>query len=72
MGSDHDFLAKNAGFFTVVRKLLAKYAGFSQSGGPEPAKTPAAGPFLGGAWRPEGLPDGPRPRLNGADLAFAA
>jgi hypothetical protein len=32
MGSDHDFLAENAGFLGVVPELLLKNAGFSQCG----------------------------------------
>jgi hypothetical protein len=72
MGSDHDFVAKNAGFFTVVRKLLAKNAGFSLSGGPEPAKSAVARPFLGGASLAERRQDGLRRRPGGADYAFAA
>jgi hypothetical protein len=71
MGSDHDFVAKNAGFFTVVRKLLAKYAGFSPSGGPEPAKSAVARPLLGGTSRAERRQDGPRRRPDGTDYAFA-
>jgi hypothetical protein len=72
MGSDHDFVAKNAGFFTVVRKLLAKNAGFSLSGGLEPAKSAVARPFLGGTPRAERRQDGPRRLPGRADHAFAA
>jgi hypothetical protein len=67
MGSDHDFVAKNAGFFTVVRKLLAKNAGFSLSGRPERAKSAVARPFLGGTSRAERRQDGPPGRRGGAD-----
>jgi hypothetical protein len=72
MGSDHDFLAKNAGFFTVVRELLAKYAGFSRSGGEKEAKLAVARPFLGGKPPAEPCHDGPRRRPGGADRGFAA
>ncbi len=52
MGSDHDFLAKNAGFFGVVRKLLPKNAGFFTFGQDGGAKSPVARAFLESPDRP--------------------
>jgi hypothetical protein len=49
MWSDHDFLAKNMGFFALVRDLLPKYAGFIEVGHGGRAKTA----------RPKGISAGP-------------
>jgi hypothetical protein len=55
MWSDHDFIAKNAGFFTLVRNLLPKYAGFFGVGGFKGAKSAVTRAFL----MVEGMPGAP-------------
>ena len=47
MGSDHDILAKNAGFFAVVRDLLPKCAGFFALRRVEALNRPVKRPFPG-------------------------
>jgi hypothetical protein len=71
MGSDHDFLAENAGFFTVVRDLLRKYAGFLAISRGGRAKSAAERPFLRAKSLLRSIPDEPAAWPGDADHGFA-